>query len=84
METVTVLWFWCQDDRRLLTIISKLYEIDFTIVAVTCDLGPSHRKVLNYLGIRVDKSKEAMSYCCHPCNAEKNCFADVPHFIKVI
>ena len=66
----------------LTTIIAKLYEVGYTVVAITCDLGPTNQKLLNELKI----DSEGKTYFLHPCNEEIkiNVFIDVPHLIKLL
>lgn len=67
----------------LTTIIAKLHEIGYTVVAVTCDLGPTNQRLLNELGI---DSVVGKTYFLHPCDEEIkiNVFIDVPHLIKLL
>ncbi|XP_011703726.1 PREDICTED: uncharacterized protein LOC105459423, partial [Wasmannia auropunctata] len=55
----------------------------YTVVAITCDLGPSNRKLLKELGIGIEEHEKC--YFQHPSNDALNVFvfADPPHLIKL-
>lgn len=67
----------------LTTIIAKLYEIGYTVVAITSDLGSTNQRLLNELDI---DSKEGKTYFLHPCDEKIKIyvFIDVPHLIKLL
>ena len=63
------------------TVISKLYEIKFEVVAVASDLGGGNRALWNEMGIT-----ESQPFFKHPCHKNINVyvFSDTPHLIKLL
>lgn len=66
----------------LLDVISKLYSINYTVVAMVRDLGPTNAKLLKSMDIDCILN----NYFCHPVDLEKKVFVfnDVPHLIKLV
>lgn len=64
--------------------ISKLYDVGYTVVALTTDLGPTNSAMHTQLNIRIAENKS----CCfaHPSdsNLKVFVFADPPHLLKLI
>lgn len=80
----------------LLTIINSLYEMNYTVVAVTCDMGPTNITLWNELNIGFNtgtnslkqkrhETKEKQNYILHPADnlLQIFFFADVPHLLKL-
>lgn len=65
----------------LMNIIKRLEEINFTVVAIISDLGPTNTAVRRDLNISEEKP-----YFIHPSDKLKKIFvfADVPHLIKLL
>lgn len=69
----------------LLTVINSLYEINYIVVAVTCDMGPTNIKVWNELDVKINISTysgkrnvkhdiEKLNSITHPTDVFKNIF----------
>lgn len=79
----------------LFAVIRQLYEIDYIVVAITCDMGASNIKLWNKLCIGVEnpsysKDKttigfEKQCFIMHPANNSHKIYfyADVPHLLKL-
>lgn len=80
----------------LLTVINNLYQSNYIVVAVTCDMGPTNMKLWNKLNIGIHatidteqnnmkKDVKKQNFITHPAdNSLKNFFyADVPHLLKL-
>lgn len=80
----------------LFSVIQYLYLIDYIVVAVTCDMGPSNIKLWNDLNIGVNipcyskknnipASNEKQCCITHPMNNTLQIYfyADVPHLLKL-
>lgn len=67
----------------LMEVIRHLYDSDYRVIAITCDLGPSNQKLLKELGIGIQEHEKC--YFQHPSNDALNVFifADPPHLIKL-
>lgn len=78
----------------LFNIIQHLYNINYIVIAITCDMGSTNMKLWKELQIGVDNNNVTHK---NTTNTEKNCFivhlsnetlkiffyADVPHLIKL-
>ena len=65
----------------LLHIIKTLYECDYTVVAIVCDMGSQNLGLWRELNINISKS-----FFQHPNDESKLvfAFADVPHLLKLL
>lgn len=76
----------------LLAVIEELYNINYIVVAVTCDMAPTNMKVFNDLKIGINtcnqpEKEHAYKECfiTHPVDNSLKIFffADVPHLLKL-
>ncbi|XP_071574859.1 uncharacterized protein [Temnothorax nylanderi] len=67
---------------NILHIISRLYNVGYTVVAMTCDMGPTNMALWLDLGIGIAPKKY---YFQHPINENYKIyvFADMPHLLKL-
>lgn len=68
--------------NTVMEIISKLYRIDYKVVALVSDLGPGNRKLWTELGIGIPPLR---TFFQHPQHEDSSIFvfADAPHLIKL-
>jgi len=65
--------------QLLKSIIEELLKIEFNVVAMVSDMGPTNRTLWNSLGISLDQT-----FFEHPITLKKiHVFADAPHLIKL-
>lgn len=80
--------------KILFEIVQELYNVGYTVVALTCDMGTRNMALWKDLNIGVNirdissnlpkkqKLVDQQCYFEHPANLKVFCFADVPHLIK--
>lgn len=60
-------------------IIGKLHKINFNVIAMVCDMGPSNMSLWRSLDISITKT-----FFEHPVTSKRiYIFADVPHLLKL-
>lgn len=82
--------------HTLLTIINRLYEVQYIVVAVTNDMGSTNIKLWNELNIginiitdterhKIEKTIQKQHFIAHPADSSLKIFffADVPHLLKL-
>lgn len=80
----------------LLTVINNLYQSNYIVVAVTCDMGPTNMKLWNKLNIGIHatidteqnnmkKDVKKQNFITHSADNSLKIFfyADVPHLLKL-
>lgn len=71
-------------EEILCDIITQLYANGYTVVAVTCNLGPRNKQV--WKSLNVDLNEPEKCSFPHPCdnNLKIFTFFDVPHMLKLL
>lgn len=69
----------------ILDVISQLYRIGYTVVAMTNDQGATNQALLKQFEIH-DVGDDTKTYFEHPCDIQSkvHVFADVPHLLKLL
>ena len=68
----------------VLEVIEKLYNVGYTVIAVTTDLASSNSKTQKELNVGIDEKQEC--YFTHPSDSSLKVFvfADSPHLLKLL